>query len=530
MSTPAEKALGRWDDFIDEATDLIAQGADAAILAEHRKSRTRNDPALFALVYLSRHLTDPATSRVTLSDVHVAWAKTAKKWRKRSKHPMGDRRAEVAPREMGKSTWWFLLLPMWAAAHDHVGFAAAFADTETQAQTHLATFKAELDSNRLIREDFPDLVEPKTRGRGSVMADRVSLYHARSGFVFAAAGMDSSNLGMKVGDRRPDLIILDDIEPHEARYSAALAEKRLATLREAILPLNIYAHVIFVGTVTMVGSIVHQVVKRARGEYEDDPDDPTLWVEEERIVARHWLPIITQPDGERVSIWPAKWPISFLLSIEGTRGYLKNYANDPLGADGDYWQVDDFVPLTPELNAAITHEVISVDPAVTTKESSDFTGIAAVGANWSGRKKGEPLRCAVYEAKQVKLGPDDLRLTVLRFIERALDRGHAVIVIIEGNQGGDLWLRILHSLPVRVKVYPAGSASKNVRAADALDHYNRGLVEHAPGLREAEGQMVAFPKAPHDDLVDSVGAGVRYFLSRDKKRVIVAGATTISYA
>ena len=43
------------------------------------------------------------------------------------------------------------------------------------------------------------------------MADRVSLYHARSGFVFAAAGMDSSNLGMKVGDRRPDLLILDDI-------------------------------------------------------------------------------------------------------------------------------------------------------------------------------------------------------------------------------------------------------------------------------------------------------------------------------
>ncbi|MEI5603998.1 hypothetical protein WB307_47175, partial [Streptomyces brasiliscabiei] len=119
----------------------------------------------------------------------------------------------------------------------HARFAAAFADADAQAQTHLATFKAELDGNRLIREDFPLLVEPKTRGRGSVMADRVSLYHAASGFVFAAAGMDSSNLGMKVGDRRPDLIILDDIEPHEARYSGTLAEKRLQTLREAILPL-----------------------------------------------------------------------------------------------------------------------------------------------------------------------------------------------------------------------------------------------------------------------------------------------------
>lgn len=524
MTHPKIALAGR---VLTEVARLEADGRhDVAGML--RRQVTRADPILFALVYLRKHITDEA-SGVTLSEVHDAWAESAKAWMTTQTEPAASRRAEVAPRHMGKSTWWFTILPMWAAAHGHVGFAAAFADTDTQAQTHLATFKAELDTNRLIREDFPDLVEPKTRGRGSVMADRVSLYHARSGFVFAAAGMDSSNLGMKVGDRRPDLIILDDIEPHEARYSAALAEKRLATLREAILPLNIYAHVIFVGTVTMVGSIVHQVVKRARGEYDDGPDDPTHWVAEEKIVGRHWMPIVTLPDGERTSIWPAKWPLSFLESIEGNRQYMKNYANDPLGADGDYWTLDDFHALTPELNAAITHEVISIDPAVTTKDSSDFTGIAAVGANWAGRRPKEELRCAVYEAKQVKLGPDDLRLLVIRFIERALDRGHAVIVIIEGNQGGDLWLRILHSLPVKVKVYPAGSASKHVRAADALDHYNRGRVEHAPGLRDLEGQMVAFPKAPHDDLVDAAGAGVRYFLSRGEKRRITAGATSVQY-
>ncbi|MFM9577804.1 hypothetical protein, partial [Streptomyces turgidiscabies] len=127
----------------------------------------------------------------------------------------------------------------------------------------------------------------------------------------------------------------------------------------AILPLNIYAHVILVGTVTMQGSIVHQIVKRARGEYDEgDPDDPTVWVEEERIAARHWLPIVTLPDGERASIWPAKWPLAFLESIEHTRQYAKNYANDPLGADGDYWQLGDFLPMTDALNAQITHEVI----------------------------------------------------------------------------------------------------------------------------------------------------------------------------
>jgi phage terminase large subunit-like protein len=61
------------------------------------------------------------------------------------------------------------------------------------------------------------------------------------------------------------------------------------------------------------------------------------------------------------------------------------------------------------------------------------------------------------------------------------------------------------------------SASKEVRAADVLNHYQRGRrVLHAEGadLRDFEGQLVAFPRAPHDDMVDAAGSALRYFLSR----------------
>lgn len=518
------KALARAQRVARTIARLVDDGAAPSMVAEYRRAQTRDDPAVFALIYLSRHLVDPTTGRVTLADVHADWAKSAKRWMTRAAEPMADRHAEVAPREMGKSTWWFLLLPMWAAAHGHCGFAAAFADTDTQAQTHLASFKAELDTNALLRHDFPDLVAPKTRGRGTVEADRVSLYHARSGFVFAAAGVDSSNLGMKVGDRRPDLIILDDIEPHEARYSATMAAKRLATITDAILPLNVYAHVILVGTVTMQGSIVHQIVQRSRGERHEGND----WVDEQRITARHTLPIVTDADGKRASVWPAKWPLDFLESIEHTRQYAKNYANDPLGADGDYWTLDD-IPHG-ELGG-VTRILVEVDPAVTTKATSDYTGIAVVG--WAPPpldQAGKPTqgrgRCIVLEARQVKKNGAALRLDVLDTVARH----NAGLVRVETNQGGDLWGTIFWGMPVKVKAVHS-SAPKEVRAAEALDHYQRGRVIHSASadLRDAEGQMVAFPYAPNDDLVDAVGSGVRYFLSRRERRTEVGG-TSVGYA
>lgn len=521
--SPARKALKRWRSLLDELRAVAEQGGTAEHLAELRRARTRTDPALFALTYLSKHLTDPASGMVGLADIHAEWAESARAWQHPPVDVAADRRAEIAPRETGKTTWWFLALPMWGAAHGHVRFTAAFADSSTQAEMHLATFKGELDNNALLRFDYPDLVRPKTRGRGSVEADRVSLYHASSGFVFAAAGADSSNLGIKVGERRPDLIVLDDIEPHEGKYSATLAAKRLDTLQSAILPLNTRARVVLAGTVTMVDSIVHQLVKWGRGEH----TDLNAWVGTEKIKVRHTTAIVTLADGSRASVWPEKYPLAYLESIEHTRQYAKNYANDPLGADGDYWTLDDIQrarDAEPVSNQ--TRVLVSVDPAVTTKDSSDYTGISVVA--WEPPPRATPNlpgRCEVIEVRQVKQGGKQLRLTVIDLIEQY----NAGLVLVETNQGGDLWPTILWGMPVKVKTLHQ-TEKKEVRAARVLDHYQRGRVGHRAGakLADYEGQLVAFPRAPHDDMVDSTGSAIAYFLDRKKKtgsRVSMSNST-----
>jgi len=466
------------------------------------------DPVAFSILYLSHHLRD-AQGRVTFSEVHYEWARIAESWRGET-GPQENRHAFIAPRETGKSTWWFLVLPLWAAANHVRRFAVAFAHADAQATGHLATFKRELDTNTLLRADFPDLCEPARKQAGGTLADRQGMLHTSDGFVFAARGVDTASLGLKVGETRPDLLVFDDIEPDEARYSADLAKKRLGTITDALLPLNIRAAVVMVGTVTMPGSIMHQLVRVAGGS----DDEELKWIRDERITPHHHVPIRENGDGTPRSMWPEKWPIEWLLSIRHTRSYAKNYANDPMGQDGDYWTSDDFTYQS--MGPFATRWILQLDPAVTTKGTSDYTGWAVVAYRPPGHAldglppiaAGKPMAEVVASGK-IRLTGEALRAWVLRKLEE-FERIKAVRV--EVNQGGELWYTILHDLPAKLLVHTSNE-SKEVRFSYALDLYQRGHVLHRERMRELEEQMVSFPKAPYDDIADAAVCGVLFFLS-----------------
>ncbi|MEV8439151.1 hypothetical protein AB0425_17390 [Actinosynnema sp. NPDC051121] len=503
---------------------LLDQDIDPRMLeiGECRRALTRYSPLLFALLYLSHHLRGPADDDpITLSEFHVQIAEEAKRWALPTSEPRADRDAWVLPREAGKSTWLFLILPLWAAAHGHRKFVAAFADAGGQAEKHLLSFKRELDTNTLLRVDFPDLCRPGRRPSGTTESDTKEMYLAASGFVFAAKGVDAKSLGLKIGRRRPDLLICDDIEPDESNYSGYQKEQRLATLQNAILPLNIRARVVVSGTTTMPGSIIHDLVKTVT-----EPDEPPArWVTEERFRVHYYPPIlIDEATGARRSLWPEKWPLPWLESIEGTRGYRLNYLNDPMARDGDYWTDEDIVH-SDELLPSLTHCLLSVDPAGKAKARSDYTGLAVVGYSSYHR------RCTVLDAWQVKLPPGrQLRARALAILEQYPEiKG----IVVEDNNGDDVWTEsVFVDMPVRVKPVHQ-SEPKEVRAARLLGRYQRApkrlagrapheldrlpLVVHAKRIPVAEEQMVAFPRGANDDIVDAIGTGVDVFLGKKKR-------------
>lgn len=467
---------------------------DQLAVPECRRILTAYDPLLFALLYLPHHLAAKETrNQISMSAFHLDlcdWALTLT----RDDHAEAEERsAWVAPRGSGKSTWGFMILPLWALAHGHRTYIAAFADSGPQAEQHLMSFKLELATNQLLRNDFPDLVAPLMRA-GATVADRHNMYIARSKVALTAKGIDASSLGAKIENRRPDWILFDDIEPDEGNYSPYQKEQRLKSILQAVLPMNLNAVVTFLGTTVMKGSIIHDIVRQ---EQEADAPD---WPAEENITAHYYNAILTGDDGTEASLWPERWPLTYLKSIRHTAAYKLNFENKPVSV-GAWWKPGD---VKYGRLAAYDRVALFLDGAVTAKPDSDETGITIAGLSLAQK------RIYLRESIGIRLTGEPRRLRVLELIE-AFDVDY---VMCEANQGGDLWHGELHHMPVRVVTFTQ-KEPKPVRIRRLLMLYQRAgaPIIHEKPLPQLEAQQSAYPKLLHDDVIDSAAAAAEHMLA-----------------
>lgn len=472
---------------------------------EGRIELTKYNPLLFALIYLPHHLQN-SQGEITLSEFHVDLAEYGKNWITAPTKPKQNRDAWIAPRESGKSTWIFLILPLWAAAHGHVKFIAAFSDAASQAETHLLTFKNELDTNEYLQNDYPELCKPKiVSTTGRALANNSWRIVQSNDFIFDANGIDTNSLGKKVFGQRPDLIILDDIEKGEKNYSEYQAGQQLNTVFDDIAPMNIYARMVFVGTTTMPNSIMDQFRK-----YSEFPDDPELkWITEQNVKVHYYPAIMLNEDGSERSVWEEKWSLEWLQSQRHLRDFAKNYMNRPVNLDGTFWMNEDIVIESLE---DYGNTIISVDPAVTKNKVSDYTGIAVLSRGIDNLGNGIIY---VRDAQQVKLSPSDLSEKVKDLAE-TYDAG---LLYVETNQGGDLWKDVFKDIPIKYRSKHQ-KLSKQIRAGKALNYYQQGKVRHNAHFPALEEQMWSFPKVSHDDVLDAVVSGILYFL--DNKAIKVS--------
>lgn len=206
---------------------------------------------------------------------------------------------------------------------------------------------------------------------------------------------------------------------------------------------------------------------------------------------------------------------------EGTRiGRQELYAELLLDTPGALW--------TAELIEAHRHQgvapamrrvVVAIDPAVTSGEDSDETGIVAVGQGVDGD-------LYVLADRTLRATPDAwARAAVDLYDELEGDR-----IVAEVNNGGDLVETVLRtvdpSVPLR-KVH--ASRGKRVRAEPVAALYEQGRVHHVGGLVELEDQMCSWtPDAASspdrlDALVWAITELVVEQTTRRRRSIVVPG-------
>ena len=134
--------------------------------------------------------------------------------------------------------------------------------------------------------------------------------------------------------------------------------------------------------------------------------------------------------------------------------------------------------------------VVAIDPAVTSGEESDETGIVVAGLSADNQYY-------VLSDKSMRATPDAwARVSVEQYKEWKADR-----IIAEANNGGDMITQLIRTVDGQVPVKKVNATrGKRVRAEPISALYEQGRVHHVGSFPALEDQMVTWtpdiPKSP----------------------------------
>jgi phage terminase large subunit-like protein len=153
--------------------------------------------------------------------------------------------------------------------------------------------------------------------------------------------------------------------------------------------------------------------------------------------------------------------------------------------------------------------IVSVDPAVTSKEDSDETGIIVAGIDREGISY-------ILEDHSGTYTPEGWASKAVELYEVL----EADCIVAEVNQGGDMVRHTIHTVDPDVPVRMVrASRGKALRAEPVASLYERGKVKHVKGLDKLEDQMVQWEPLGRHSSPDRLDAAVQAVVNLALKNV-----------
>lgn len=146
--------------------------------------------------------------------------------------------------------------------------------------------------------------------------------------------------------------------------------------------------------------------------------------------------------------------------------------------------------------ADLARVVVAIDPAVTSGEDSDETGIIVAGL-------GHDQRGYVLADLTIKANPIEwARVAITALREYGADR-----IVAEANQGGDMVRTVIAAVdPLAPITLVHASRGKRTRAEPIAALYEQGRISHVSPMPLLEDQLCAFTGAPGEESPDRLDA------------------------
>ncbi|MED1851844.1 phage terminase large subunit [Brevibacillus borstelensis] len=308
----------------------------------------------------------------------------------------GNSIVRSAPRGHAKTTLWDFVFPTWAGVYKKKLYILIISDAYDQAQGFISNIKDELENNERILEDFGNL-KGKVWQEGSIICS--------NGVKIEALGAGMKIRGRKNRARRPDLIILDDIENDENTATQEQRTKLKNWYTKAVRHAGAkYTDFVIIGTVIHEESLLAELLK-APG-YDSRIYKAVVQFAEREDLWAQWKDIFTDLSNERRTedawdffqqnreemlkgakiLWESgnpKFPRGYydlmvLRVTDGEAAFASEMQNDPGSASDKFFQpitygYDELPPLN-QLNL-----VMAIDPSMGQSDKSDYSAIIVLG-------------------------------------------------------------------------------------------------------------------------------------------------------
>jgi predicted phage terminase large subunit-like protein len=432
---------------------------------------------------------------------------------------VGAKDAEAAPRGNAKSTISGLFLPLWCIAGKHRRFVAMISDSTDQANEFLEFVKAELEVNERLAEDFPEIC-----GMGSKWA--VGHITTKNGVKVRCWGRGKRLRGARAGSRRPDLVIVDDLEDDEGVNSPDQRRKLDSWFFKALMKAGAkYTVFIVVGTILHYDSLLARLLKQP-GWTGKKYKAVIAWSPSPRW--EEWEGIFSNPandDAEKDAdqffaanenemlagtkvLWPEVEDYYFLMKMrvsDGPAFFDSEKQNEPINPDDCLFQESWIVYVEEEEvirnleYGEYTGFFCSVDPSMgKQKKTSDPSAIVIGGVLPNGM-------IDVLEADIAKRHPDAIMETLFNYNE--IYRFSSLA--IEEVQFQELFKDQLIKESARRGAYLPVTGTrphvdKTMRIMKLQPQIKNSVIRFRRNQTTLIEQLKYFPKADHDDGPDAL--------------------------